>query len=135
MCKKMEQLQTITLPATQAQQSKAINVAIICGHQGTGKTELGTKLYKDYKGPRLKTHIDVRSRVVQRWDEKPATLLWVDECRQVTNTLNQAKQLGYRFLMICTQTPGEDMARIISAYGMPAGQYKIIDLSKVDIRN
>ena len=133
----MNQLQTIHIPApTPALQAdQGMRVTIICGKAGFGKTGLGALLYKDYQGPRLKTFLDLRTRAVQRCDEKPATLLWVDECRQVTNTLNQAKQLGYRFLMICTQTPGEDMARIISAYGMPAGQYKIIDLSKVDIRN
>lgn len=131
----MEQLQTITLPATQAQQSKAINVAIICGHQGTGKTELGTKLYKDYKGPRLKTHIDVRSRVVQRWDEKPATLLWVDECHSVLNTIREAAHLGYRYLLICSQAPGSTIQHVVEKYGLPPGEYKIIDLSAVTIKS
>lgn len=133
----MNQLQTITntLPAYQPAKQKPFRVVVICGRSGTGKTDLGNYLYKDYKGPRLKTHIDARSKVVRQCDEKAATLLWVDECHSVVNTIREARTLGYKYVLICSQAPGETIRTLVERYGMPKGDYKIVDLSKVHIKS
>lgn len=133
----MNQLQIITntLPAYQPQKQPTFRVVIICGQTGTGKTELGSYLYRDYQGPRLKTHIDTRSKVVRQCEEKAATLLWVDECHSVVNTIREARHLGYKYLLICSQAPGDVMRNLLERYGMPEGDYKIVDLSKVYIKS
>ena len=133
----MNQLQTITntLYAYQPQEQPTFRVVIICGHAGTGKTELGNYLYRDYQGPRLKTHIDVRSKVVQKCEEKPATLLWVDECHSVVMTIREARTMGYKYVLICSQAPGDAIRNLVERYGLPEGDYKIVDLSKVQIKS
>lgn len=130
----MQQLKPIpkTLPCYQAVEN--FKVVAICGHAGTGKTEFGNYLYKAYYGPRLKTHINVTSKAVLRCENKANTLLWVDECHSIVETIRKSRKLGYKYVLVCSQAPGETIRRLIEAYGMPEGDYKIVDLSKVYIK-
>lgn len=107
---------------------------IICGHQGAGKTQLGFSLFTAHRGPRLKTHIDTRSKVVQQQEGKENTLLWVDECHSIINTIESAKELGYRSLILGTQIEAARVRQIIESYGLPEGDYHVIDLTYVPIQ-
>jgi len=112
-----------------------LTTTIICGAQGAGKTALGLKVYRQYHGPKLKTFCNTEAKAVQEWPAKQRahTLLWVDETRSVCHTITEAYKLGYRELLICTQSDAVAVRRVLERYGMPKGTYKIVPLDLVVI--
>jgi len=112
-----------------------LTTTIICGDQGAGKTKLGLDIYRQHHGPKLKTFCNTECKAVQEWpaEQRARTLLWVDETRSVCHTITEAYKLGYRQILICTQSDAVAVRRVLDRYGMPKGIYKIVPLELVVI--